>query len=106
MVKRLCPFTWHLWAAAMLVSFSYLELRAFRGASHLTLSRQLARWLGCTPASRWRGPELFALGWATSGVLLAAHVALLEDDTAPASSLDASGPRRPGRLDIERSVTL
>lgn len=100
-----CRRIWAFWLAATAASFTYLEIRAFRGSCHPTLSRQLARWLGCTPTSRWRGPELFALGWAISGAVLAAHVALLEDDTAPVCSRDGSGPRRPGRPDTDWSVT-
>jgi hypothetical protein len=45
-------YAWPAWLMSTAVSFSILELAAFRYRKHPTLSRCLARWLGVHPRAQ------------------------------------------------------
>lgn len=75
MGRRVWPWAWAAWLTAVLGSFAVLEWAAYYRGTHLTLSRWLARHMGCQPR-RPHGryaPALFAL----AGVALGAHIARL-----------------------------
>jgi hypothetical protein len=58
-------WAWPAWVVSTAVSFSVLELAAFRYCKHETLSRCLARWLGVHPRARHAhlGMAAFLSAW-------------------------------------------
>jgi hypothetical protein len=64
---------WATWLASSVTGFCVLETLAVRRRSFPTLSRTLAKWMGCHPRTRWGhvGPAVFLAFWTA----LTVHVA-------------------------------